>query len=264
MNILTKRNELLKVELDRERVEVEGEGVVFWKKGREYRAVGSEEYLEIEGEKTTRIHLFRKIEDVLVIGDRIYLVGDRWIEYLERSKLVKEREFAEKIVGVGVFEEMIVVLQQERLLVLDRRLKDVGRTRISVRYPEKLLITEDKIMGILSATEKTVFLFTTSGSEIKKIRTEGRPSAFAVFKENGETYVAVAHGTKIRVEGVTRSFEREAETDHVTGIFEVKYSEKDKAIYSASKEGIVCRTELERGDGEAVYVESAGIEKIDV
>lgn len=265
MDILTRENTLVRVDMKNERAEVQRSNVAYYAENENCRAISTGEYLEVQTkERTTRVHLFRKVAKVLVVEANVYLVGEAWIERLDRGVLKKEREFRERIVDAEVVDGFLLVLQATTLTVLDKALKKVERTKLPMKYPAQLSVHRgaEPVIGVLSITEKKAYLFSLSGQLIKTISTSERPSHLLLFADGATRYAAVAHKQTLllaALEPADSGATRAVATEHLSDIALAQFSASERAVYTFAKEGTVCVVPLAGGGGEVVYVDPAGI-----
>ncbi|KAI5191178.1 hypothetical protein NECID01_1347 [Nematocida sp. AWRm77] len=267
MDILTRENTLLHVDVKKESAELLRDGIVYYEKNKKCTVLSTAEYLEVQTkEKTTRVHLFRPVERVHILEGLVYLVGDKWIECLEKGELKKEREFPERIVDTAVLDTFVLVLQQRTLTVLDMSLKRVERTKLQVKYPEQLCVHAGTrpVIGILSSTEKKAHFFSASGELVKTVALPAKPAHISLFEYKEKLYAAVAYKNALVLAEVFGEHSREVHTEHISSILFSQFSEADQVLYTFSKEGTVCTASIEEGNGEVVYVDPSGIQRAHV
>ncbi|KAI5171163.1 hypothetical protein NEFER03_0565 [Nematocida sp. LUAm3] len=266
MDILTKTGRVLNISTEHQEVHEVKNKVSFYKRTEEYEVTQYGAYLEVNSKKINiKVSIYREIRDVFILKDKIILVGDNWMELFSGEKLEKEKEFKEPIIDVKSVKGLLMVLFREKLSIISPSLKEMKKQKIQISYPEKLFVYEKEklFIGILSATERTAYVFSSDGALVKKMKVSRKPTAALLFKKNESIFLCVANKNQLQISPLdSEKDQKTLETDHITDIFQIEYLEETEAIYSVSKEGVLCEVKLEEKEAAAVYVDQEGIERI--
>ncbi|KAI5186045.1 hypothetical protein NEHOM01_1248 [Nematocida homosporus] len=264
MDILTGNRRLMHLVPEKEEVEVLRSDVSYYKRTPQYTATQIKEYLEIQvNGKIRRLHLFREIVDVHLLGDRVVLVGRDWLELLDTNRLIKEKPFKNKIIDTKVFMGLLLVLYQNKLSIFDKTLKEIEKITLPIKYPDTLFVNEEeKVFGILSGTAKSAYLFDSAGQLVQEVKTKASPRCATIFRQMDKVYVAVAYKNQIKIVDMQNEFSKDLATDHLQNITQLVYSSDQSMLVSVSREGILCQSRLEDGEGTAFYVDAEGIKSL--
>ncbi|KAI5179773.1 hypothetical protein NEOKW01_0236 [Nematocida sp. AWRm80] len=268
MDIVTRENNLVSVNILSAAANTVREHIVFYKNTKEYRAISTSSYLQVEcKDRIVRIHLFRGLSDVHVINDIVYLIGDNWIESIckRTNALINEIDLKKGITSTAVFKEILMVLSGNDLIVLDKSLKTVSKSKLEIKLPNIIYILESEgLISISSSLEKSIYIFSTSGQLVKRIETLSIPKTHILMSDpSGAVLLVYSSKTQIVIVSIkTDTPAKVLETDHIHDISQIIYHSQDNCIYSCSKEGVLCCSRLDSIEAEAVYVDCTGIRSI--
>lgn len=278
MEILTRKSNLVHIKRETEETAILQNNVSFYKKTEEYKVISTPNYMEILSDKKLYLSLYRKLKNVHVIAPSksenakqnqentlsVYLVGDKWIEHLEGEKIENEVETQININDSHMHNRTLIILQNDRMVLYSRKLKKIQEIPLQLKYAERMSIAVHKgktVMGILSVTERRVLVICEKDI-IKDIKISKQTKEMKIVEDGEHMYVILADGNRIRIVDIFGEGERTAETDHIKSILQIEY--KDRIIYTASPEGIICTMGIEEKESTAVYVDSEGIVRMGV
>ncbi|KAI5192300.1 hypothetical protein NEMIN01_1929 [Nematocida minor] len=279
MEILTRKSNLVKVNQEAQKAGLVRSNVSFYKKAQGYTAIGTPNYLEVITHKKVYLSLFRKLKDVHVTipeesensagnqqesTEGAYLIGDKWVEYLDNAKIENEIEISSNINDSHMHNRTLILLLNDKLVLYSKYLKKIQEIGLKMKYAEKMSIATHKnktVMAIVSSTEQCA-LIVYDKDVVKDMKVSKRTKEVKIVEDKGEVYVVMAESNKIRIVGAFTELDKTVETDHIKSICQIEYS--NGVIYTASPEGVVCTMAIEDNEATAVYVDVEGIDKIGV
>lgn len=271
MEVLTRKNNLIRIDTSTQEVSLVRSNISFFKKTEEYTALGTPNYLEISAGKKVLLSLFRKVKDVHVVLRKektetlgIYLIGEKWVEYLENTEIQNELELKYNINYSCIYEKTLFLLSNEKLSLYNKHLKKLHEIPLKIKYADSISILsyqEKSLVGLLSGTERKAVIIHGKDT-VKEIRVSKHSKEIKIVEYMEEVYAIIAEGTKIKVVGIFNEIEKVVETDHINAISQIEYV--NGIVYSVSCEGIICSFALKENEAIGIYVDAEGIERIGV
>ncbi|EHY65560.1 hypothetical protein NERG_01167 [Nematocida ausubeli] len=273
MEVLTRKNNLLRINSTTGKVSVVRNNITMYKKTDEYTVLATPNYLEVLSGKKLYLSLFRKVNNVHILPNpgaqtknsvRIYLIGDRYIEYLEDTQIQSEVETSRNINDTCIYNNIIIALQNSKITLYSKYLKKLDEIKVSMKYCEKISIVEHNgkgLVAVLSSTERRVLLI--YGKEVAKdISVSKQAKNIKIVTWKDKPMCLISEGNAVRVVSAFDEEDRIVETEHISNITQIEY--KDNTVYTISSEGIVCSFSMDETLATAIYVDAEGLESIGV
>ncbi|OAG33668.1 hypothetical protein NEIG_02076 [Nematocida sp. ERTm5] len=271
MEILTRKNNLLRINSTNGDISVIRNNITMYRKSGKYSILTTPNYLEVLANKKIYLSLFREVNNVHVIPNtdvkgktslNIYLIGDKYIEHLEDTVIQSDVDTKRTINDSCIYSNVLVVLHNSKIVIYNKYLKKLSDIPMQMKYCEKMSIIEYNgkgLMGILSSTERRALIIYDKDI-MKDIKLTKKSKSIKVVTHSDKPFCILTEGNQIRIIDILGDNDRTVETEHINSIIQVEY--RDGIIYTISTEGIVCSLGMEETLSTAVYVDAEGIESI--